>query len=633
LADCHGSLDLGHNVRGIDPVGTTIVVTQGADAAVVPLHLNGYTGADGVLLSCAHDAGSGVTIGCTMAAGSSTNGALTLRADGLRPDGSLGASQPGDYHVLVTASVSGSFAPPVTQSIAFTVAVGVGFSLKTDTTLGKGGRFDEFMGTAFQPADWQAGFFTMLPDKSPLLQALAPHHILIQVMDGGAIPLKKSSQGTLSWNFTELDAIVKNVLDVSALNPIPDSGPELQIAVAPNITEMIDPATGLVDNDAFATYCASLVAYYNVGSFKDPYGGAQTIVNPNVRPIRWWGIWSDYNVGNNALEATKYTQLYNTAAKAMLAVDNRIAFSALEFNENSGSRGNPSQDIGTFVSQVDPAAPVGAASLHFYATDDPTTTDADVFAAIQRLVRDVGVVYGALGQKPALAGVPVWITQNNVNSDAPDSSGQSTANSSNPFRDDPRGTGAFFAAWRPYLFSAAGKAKNRGLFHWEYTGGQCGARTAYCQDPQPSSDTDVQSAEVNYTTGQPYLSYWVDYELGHMFPSPPGEDILLSTVTEPNEVEVLATQRDDGSVVVMVVDRAVDDTTDGGAGVPLTVVVDASALVAAGGFSKVSTVMLDAATPTDTEPVAANRALADGRIPVVFSRGYGTAFLVFDRAP
>jgi hypothetical protein len=47
----------------------------------------------------------------------------------------------------------------------------------------------------------------------------------------------------------------------------------------------------------------------------------------------------------------------------------------------------------------------------------------------------------------------------------------------------------------------------------------------------------------------------------------------------------------------------------------------------------VSTLTLDAATPTDTGPVAANRPLGDGRIPVVFPNGYGSAFLVMNPQP
>lgn len=625
LVGCKSHLDLGHDPRGIAPVEGPVVVTQQGPATTVALRLTSYTSLDGVLLSCADDAGAGVTVSCAMEDGSASDGTLTLRADS--------SSQPGDYAVVVTAAVSPSsqsLAPPIRQAVAFTVAVGVVVSPQVDTTSGESGRLDELMSTAFQPADWQSGFFDLHPDTSAL-QALSPRHILVQVTNGGAIPLRQA-QGNMVWDFSELDAIVENVLDVSALNPAADSGPEMQLAVAPDLPGMTD-SSGVVDYGSFATYAACLVGYYNKGSFQDPYS-SQTIVNPRgPRPIPWWGIWSDFNVGANPLTTEEYTQLYNTAVPAMLAVDDQIEFSALEFNDFSGTGGDPTQVVPAFIQGLAPGVPVGAASLHFYSTDDPATSDADVFATITTLAQDVAAAYGALKGSPALANVPVWITQNNVDGDVPDSNGDSAFDRNRPFRNDTRGTTSFFAAWRPYLFSAAGKANNRALVHWQYVAGQCASPTAYCLDTSLAADTDPQNAEVDYASGNKYLSYWVDYELARMFPSPPGEDILQSAVTDPGDVEVLAARQDGGSVVVMVVNKAVQDAGDGGAGKPLTVVVDLSALASGQSAASVSTLTLDAATPTDTGPVAANRPLGDGRIPVVFPNGYGSAFLVMNPQP
>jgi hypothetical protein len=622
LVGCKSHLDLGHDPRGIAPVEGPTVVTQQGPTTTVALHLLRYTDQDGVGVSCTDNAGSGVTVSCGMADGSATEGTLALHADP--------SAKPGDYEVVVTAAVSPSLenlAPVVSLTVPFTVAVGVVVSPQVDTTLGESGRLDELMSTAFQPSDWQSGFFDLHPDTSAL-QALSPRHMLVQVMNGGAIPLKQT-QGSLHWDFTELDAIVQSVLDVSALNPAPDSGPEMQIAVAPDVPGMTD-SNGVVDSGAFATYAACLVAYYNQGSFQDPYS-AQTITNPyGVRRIAWWGIWSDYNVGANPLTTEEYTQLYNAAVPAMLAVDGQIELSALEFNDFSGTSGDPSQVVPAFVQALEPGVPVNAVSLHFYSTDDPATSDADVLATVKTLAQDVKVAYGALKDSPALANVPVWITQNNVDGDAPDSNGDSAFDRNRPFRDDTRGTSSFFAAWRPYLFSAAGKAGNHALVHWQYVAGQCATQTSYCVDTSPSADTDPQNAEVDYASGNKYLSYWVDYELGQMFPSPPGEDILQSVVTDSDDVEVLAARQDGGSVVVMVVNKAVADAADGGAGKRLTVVVDVSALVAGRSVASVSTLTLDAATPTDTGPVSENQPLGDGRIPVVFPSGYGTAFLLVD---
>ena len=401
------------------------------------------------------------------------------------------------------------------------------------------------------------------PDMSGDPGGWRREHVLIQVMNGGAIP-SYQIQGTndLAWDFTKLDPIVQSILDLSATDPRPGAGPEMQLAVAPSVPQMIG-SDGLVDPAAFATYAACLVGYYNKGSFQDPYS-AQTIKNPRgARPIPWWGIWSDYNVSaGNGFPTMKYAQVYQAAATAMLAVDSTIQLSALEFNDYPGGTGHPQamDEVPTFLTQIGSSVPVDAVSLHFYATDDPTTSDEDVFGAVVKFQGDVQALYQTLATGP-LAQVPVWITQNNVNGDSPDAMGNAalrtaTARSATTFA----AATAFFAAWRPYVFSLAGKAGNRGIVHWQYASGSCQTVTTYCAQTRSADDTDKQNAEVDYATGRKYVSYWVDYELSHIFPSPPGQQILGTTIsdTSPNapNVEVLATTPYQGPTGFMVYNKS-----------------------------------------------------------------------------
>src|SRR5208337_5493534 len=100
---------------------------------------------------------------------------------------------------------------------------------------------------------------------------------------------------------------------------------------------------------------------------------------------------------------------------------------------------------------------------------------------------DVRYIYSQLQTNSSLANVPVWVTENNVNADYANASGNSTCNPGQKFVLDRRGTSAFFAAWRPYVFSQLAKAGSQELNHWDY-------------------DADPQYGEVDVTTGSKYLS-------------------------------------------------------------------------------------------------------------------------------
>jgi hypothetical protein len=215
----------------------------------------------------------------------------------------------------------------------------------------------------------------------------------------------------------------------------------------------------------------------------------------------------------------------------------------------------------------------------------------------------------------------VWVTENNVNSDFSTGNGQSMCNAGQTFVLDRRGTSAFFAAWRPYLFSQLGQAGIQSLYHWDF-------------------DADVQYTEVDYVTGATYLSYWVDYYLARYFPfcdpgAPgcfgSGSTILQSSTTEQpsaQSVELLATRNADNSVVVMVTDHAVNGPSDdNGPGQPRTVVLDVSAL---GPFSTGTQLTLDAATDPIAGPAAAS--FVPSSQMTLRLGGYGTTFLTFGQA-
>jgi hypothetical protein len=89
-------------------------------------------------------------------------------------------------------------------------------------------------------------------------------------------------------------------------------------------------------------------------------------------------------------------------------------------------------------------------------------------------------------------------------------------------------------------------------------------------------------------------------------------------------VETLATKNPDGSIVVMVADRAVLNpaTDDNGPGAPRTVIVDVSAL---GAFTSATQLTIDASTSAAQGP-AATPVTPAPRMTLTLD-GYGVTFL------
>ncbi len=527
-------------------------------------------------------------------AASDTNpsGLLTFNASSSSPAGT--------YSPTLTVASAGQ---TISMQFKLVVAVLATVSNTVDTTLGVNGRLEQFMTTSFQIAEWNGDFFgtgTTAAAREAMLTNLLPQHIRLQGLSQ-AIPMKAHTGAASDWDFTLLDQTVQPVL-ASA-----DHSPEFQIAAAP--AWMCD-SSGHLDvtnhlND-FAVYAANLVRYYNKGGF-DVMG--THFQSPGNRTITWWGVFNEYNI--NGLTADDYVKLYNTVVPAMLAVDPTIKLSALEFSDfgfGTGGSGDPERSLSTFLAPASAggvATPVDVLSTHLYGTCNQADSDATVFAAIPAFVENLNFFNRQLQTRSDLANVQLWVTENNVNADF-SNNGMSNCNPTQTFVTDPRGSSAFFAAWRPYVFSQLGKAGNRALYHWSYSG-------------------DQQYGEVD-SKGNAYLSYWVDRTLAIFYPSNaafPGEDILLTTATDTSSIETLATRDAGGIVRVMIVDRAVHSLTDdNGSGDPRTVVIDTSSF---GTFSAASLLTIDSTTNLAMGPAGAG-IFPSSRITVPLN-GYGVAFL------
>lgn len=528
----------------------------------------------------------------------------------------------GTYQLNVNATDGQTTA---TANLTLTVAIVATVQNTVNTSAGLNGLLYEFMSTSFQPAEWDDNFFTLNPGATTTLNNLHPQHIRLQPVSAGT-PQKDAN----TWDFSTLDAILDPVIGVA------DKSPELQIAVAPSFMRngnngpFLDPTY-----QQFAQYCANLVKYYNTTTgFVDGSGKTQVHSTTTVTPITWWGIFNEPNINGVLTTPTnEYTKMYNAVVPAMQAAGSVVPlkFVAVELAD-FGSE--PQNFLPPFVSGV--TAQVDAVATHYYASCNQSDPDASLFAQVtQTFVPHVQYIYSALQTNPALAHVPVWVTENNVNADYSDANGNSTCNPGHKFVVDQRGTSTFFAAWRPYVFSQLGKVGNQALYQWDF-------------------GADQQYGEVDFNTGKTYLSYWVDgvldWEIGSGCPLPggtglmpdsmkagcialpgavPDYSILNASVTETSTVEVLVAEDLNGYIKVMIANHAVHAPTDNnGPGDPRTVAVDLSAFVCGNGNPiQPQLLTIDATTdpsarPTPVIVTASPRAM-------VTLNGYGVAFLGF----
>lgn len=456
-----------------------------------------------------------------------------------------------------------------------------------------GPSFSVAMSTAFQPAEWDYQFFTLNPSATTTLSNLGPNHVRLQAISEG-VPQGTEGTSSTAWNFAIEDAITQKVLGVG------DHSPEFQIAKAPAFMYVNnDDSESFLDtsftNGQFATYAQNLVEYYNTAEGFTANG--QTYVSPAypADKITWWGIYNEPSINNN-LNATEYTAMYNALVPAMQAVDSSLKFVGLEMCCSS-------EDWAlTFAQNV--TAQVDAVASHYYSTCDQKDTDAMLMGTVPGFVTSVQTIQANLATNPALANVPVWVTENNVNADY-DAGGGISACNGTPFVTDLRGSSPFFAAWRPYVFSRLGKAGVPMLYHWDF-------------------DADQQFGEVDYNNDALQLSYWVDYWLGQMFPATADSKVLPYTSTDNADLETLPVINADGSVVVMIANHTIDNpaSDNNGPGVAQNVLVDVSAL---GSFSSGSLVVIDSSTSVTNGPVSTSvTPAAQITIPL---NGYSVGFL------
>ena len=528
-----------------------------------------------------------------------TGGPVPLPGQGIAATASTPS---GAYNLTITASDGTTTA---SAPLALTVGVAAVAGSAVDSTQGIKGRLQEAMSTSFQLASWADGFFQQFPSATTPLGNLQPHHIRLQVLERD---IAETSAGV--WNFSYVDGMVNPVMSVT------DHSPEYQIAKAP--AYMYDASGNLLDPsfNAFAAFAADLVRYYNTpAGIVDATSCNKTpcvSTPPNgVGRVEYWGIYNEPNINDefndsgepNSKGPQNYVNMYNVVVPQMQAVDSTIKFVAVELADFSSEASNY---IPTFVQNV--TQRVDVLATHFYATCNQADTDQTLFNAIVQFVPHIQYLYSQLQTKTALAGVPVWMTENNVNADYDVGGGISACNGT-PFVLDQRGSSAFFAAWRPTVFSMFGKVGLQALYHWDFA-------------------ADAQYGEINASNVAPQLSYWVDYWLGQYFPSnpdvtPTGADILQLGVSESSSVETLAVRNGDGSVVVMVADHAVQTSTDNnGPGDPRVVGIDLSAL---GTFSSASLLTIDKNTDVTNGPTAAP--VTPAAHLTIQLAGYGVAFL------
>ncbi len=479
----------------------------------------------------------------------------------------------GTYQVTIRASDGVS-----SGSANLTLVVAIMARVGSMTT----GRIDMFMSTSFQPASWSDDFFVRHPEATTPLDELRPQHIRLQALERDVPQVNANT-----WDFTYLDRIVNPIFTVT------DHNPQFQIALGPEF--MYDAPQHLRDTtfQEFADYCARLVEYYNGSGFTDGSGTFHQSSSPWT--ITYWGIYNEPNI--NGLSPLEYVNLYNVVVPAMLSEDPNIKPVAVELADFSSE---PQRYLPTFVSNV--TAQVDVVATHYYSSCNQQDSDQAVFNTIPGFVDHIDYIYSQLASRPALANVPVWVTENNVNADW--SNGGISVCNGTPFVLDTRGSSAFFAAWRPLVFSRLAQAGVRALHHWGFA-------------------ADAQFGEVSGASGGLYLSYWVDYWLARYFPSPLGSDVLELSTTESATVEILPTLRDDGTWVIMIANHAVNASGDNnGPGAPRTVVLDVSAL---GPFSSATRLTIDARTNLASGPL--EQAITPADQMEITLNGYGVTFL------
>jgi hypothetical protein len=529
--------------------------------------------------------------------GRGNSGTITFAASSI--------SAPGTIPITVSATEGG---PVDSVNVSLTVLsapvkVNVDLSPAVNTNLGFGGQMQTMMNTQFQAAEWAQSFFPSVPSATTTLANLHPQHIRVYTNSLG-IPERADK----SWDFTVLNATLEPVIGVGdkSINLVLVEGP-------PGMCTNIGPNCVLQPQNYadFAKYAARMVQYYNTTTGFTDDNGVQH-VHSSFTPITYWSIYTIPDLVG--MTPAQYADLYNQTVTAMQNAGSLVPlkFVALELSGDIDANDYAPGFLNAVTAQIDVVAQQDYAVCGWFNTDAVAMSAVpDSFAQFAQDFANI------VATNPKLSNAVLWMTENNVDADFQGSG------CSNPFEIDPRGTSAFFAAWRPYVFSQWAQAGSHMLVHSDFV--------------QDASTMSLMYAEVTYATGQPYLSYWVDYHLGRYFPwCAPDEpatwctaqpvSILTWTTSEPADaqtVEIFATRNTDGSVVVMAANHAVNaPNDDNGPGAPRTVVVDLSQL---GNFSSATELTIDANTNVASGPAAAS--VTPAAQMTINMGGYGVTFL------
>jgi len=400
---------------------------------------------------------------------------------------------------------------------------------------------------------------------------------------GPMIPAGKT-QG--SWDFSSLDSVVNDVAAAGAR-------PVLTIAYAPEWMwscprgTVRDPSFG-----EFADYMGRLVGYYNGGSFVAEDG--RSIANPAgvANRIAYWELWNEPDqrgagCPGGGITPAQYVTMWNATVPKMLAVDPNIKLVG-PGTANALTRHRPD-----YIPALMDRAVRKPDVVSFHGYGGWTNSQSDQFLFDSRCCGLDAIVSGLARVRASAPGIPVWITELNVNS----------AWASDPTE---RPFTAYGAAWGASAFRRLALDGASALFQYQF---------AHPANPSLSL--------VDVATGQPLLAYWRDYYLARYFP--PGSVVLASNSSVPGVETLAARAPGSSSVHVLVVNRQVRSSVAvGGPGLPATVDVSVANL---SGVTQVVARQLDGATPLVSGPLAVQ--LPVGNSATVSFAGYGVALLDF----
>ncbi len=418
--------------------------------------------------------------------------------------------------------------------------------------------------------------------------ALAAPLVRINATTFGPAPVLPAGIVRGDWDFASLDSIVSDIRG---------AGGQVVLAVAYAPEWLWNCDTGAVRDTTFAEfgdYMARLVAYYNRGSLLAENG--RQIVNPagTANRIDYWELWNEPDQlkgcppAGNRISPAAYVAMWNGTVPRMLAIDPTIKLIGPAV----------AQAATTSVPDYIPALMESAVrkpdaiSFHGYGGWLNSQTDRFLFDGANGRFGLEAIVRGVASVKALAPGIPIWITEVNVNSawDHEDVTG--------------RPWSAFGAAWGASAFRRLALAGADVVFQYQF------------------AHPDLrQFSLVDARTGVPLLAYWRDYYLARYFP--PGS-LLLASSSNRAGVESLAVRPPGSSDVhVLVVNRQVDsESAVGGDGRGAVVRVSVTNVPRSRG---VTVRMIDAATPLDTGPSAVRLPKEDA-VMLTFS-GYGAALL------